>query len=285
VPEGDTVWLAARRLHDALAGHALLRTDFRVPQLATADLTGQVVREVRSRGKHLLLRTDAELTLHSHLRMDGSWRLFRTGRRPHGGPDWQIRVVLETDDWQAIGYRLPVLELLATRDEDRVVGHLGPDLLGPDWDAQAAVDRLASQPEREIGPALLDQRNLAGIGNLYKTEVLFLSGLTPWTRVADVADLRAVVRRAHRLLTANKEHWHQSTTGNLQRGETHWVFERSGRPCRRCGSRIREAMQGEADRPEQARVCYWCPHCQAGPAPATDRTRTSAPTGYRRYVP
>jgi endonuclease VIII len=141
---------------------------------------------------------------------------------------------------------------------------------------------------------LLDQRNLAGIGNLYKTEALYLSGITPWTTVADVRDLDALVSRAHRLLASNKHHWHQTTTGSLRRGEEHWVFERAGRPCRRCRTRIAAATQSEADQPTHARICYWCPHCQAGPAPApmspmspmspmppTDITAT--PAGYRRY--
>jgi len=267
VPEGDTVWLAARRLDEVLAGRRLIHTDFRVPQLATASLAGQTVIDVVSRGKHLLLRTDAELTLHTHFRMDGTWRVFRRGSPWSGGPEFQVRVVLRTDEWDAVGYRLPVVELVPTPKEGDVVGHLGPDLLGDDWDEDEATRRLAKRPEREVGPALLDQRNLAGIGNLYKTETLFLSGITPWTRVGDVADLNAVVRRARRLMTANKGHWQQSTTGSLRRGEQHWVFERTNRPCRRCGASVREAMQREDERPEQARVCYWCERCQAGPAP------------------
>ena len=267
MPEGDTVWLAARRMHDALAGLVLVHTDFRVPQLATSDLAGQTVIEVASRGKHLLTRTDAGLTLHSHFRMDGTWHLYKHGTRWSGGPAWQVRAVLSNAQWQAVGYRLPVLELLSTDDENTVVGHLGPDLLGPDWDEDEAVRRLLTAPAREIGPALLDQRNLAGIGNLYKAEALFLSGVTPWMAVGDVGDLAAVVRRAHRLLHANKMHWQQTTTGSTRKGEDHWVFERAGRPCRRCGTRVAEAMQGEADHPERARISYWCPRCQRGPAP------------------
>src|SRR4051812_25780706 len=277
VPEGDTVWLAAQRLNAALAGRVLTRSDFRVPHLATSDLTGRSVREVVSRGKHLLTRVDGDLTLHTHLRMDGSWRLFRPGSRWNGGPAHQIRVVLENADWQAVGYRLPVVELLPTGRECDVVGHLGPDLLGADlvppsaganqWDEAEAVRRLAADRQREIGPALLDQRNLAGIGNLYKAETLFLSGVTPWTRVGDIDDLTAVVRRARRLLLANRDHWQQTTTGSTRRGDDHWVFERTGRPCRRCGSAIRQAMQAEPGAEEQQRVTYWCPVCQAGPAP------------------
>ena len=255
-------------MHDALAGRVLVQTDFRVPQLATTSLEGQTVLEVLSRGKHLLTRTDAGLTLHTHFRMDGTWHLYKTGSRWSGGPTWQVRVVLANAEWQAVGYRLPVVELLRTDAEATVVGHLGPDLLGPDWDEDEALRRLVKQPEREIGPALLDQRNLAGIGNLYKAETLYLSGVTPWTSVGEVGDLAAVVRRAHRLLHANKLHWQQTTTGSTRRGEDHWVFERAGRPCRRCGATIRKSVQGETDHPEQARISYWCPGCQRGPAPS-----------------
>jgi len=267
VPEGDTVYLTARHLHNALAGRVLTSSDFRVPQLATSDLSGRLVVECGSRGKHLLMRVEGGLTLHTHLRMDGSWRVFRAASRWSGGPAHEIRVVLTNDEWTAVGYRLPVVELVHTDEEEDVVGHLGPDLLGPDWDEQVAVRRLLGAPDREIGPALLDQRNLAGIGNLYKCEVCFLSGVTPWTPVGEVADLTAVVHRAHRLLVANKDHWPQSTTGSLHRGEEHWVYRREKRPCRRCGSPIRRAMHAEAGREVEERVSYWCPHCQTGPAP------------------
>jgi endonuclease-8 len=265
VPEGDTVWLTARRLQDALAGRALTETDFRVPQHATADLRGHDVVEVVSRGKHLLTRIDGDVTLHTHLKMEGSWRLFRPGSRWSGGPAHQVRVVLSNTDWQAVGYRLGIVELIPTSDERRVLGHLGPDLLGPDWDEGEAVRRLIADPDREVAQALLDQRNLAGIGNLYKAETLFLSGITPWTRVGDIADVGAMVRRARKLMLANRDHWQQSTTGSLRRGEEHWVFERTGRPCRRCGTPVRSASQGE---PPKDRLTYWCPTCQAGPGPA-----------------
>ena len=287
MPEGDTVWLAARRLHDALAGRPLTHTDFRVPALATRDLTGETVVEVVSRGKHLLTRTDAGHTLHTHLRMDGTWHLYRPGARWSGGPDWQVRAVLANADWYAVGYRLPVVEILPTVQEAAAVGHLGSDLLGPDWDAGRAVANLRARPEREIGPALLDQRNLAGIGNLYKAETLYLSGVTPWTPVGDIEDLDALVARAHRLLRTNRDHWHQTTTGSVRRGEEHWVFERPGRPCRRCGTRIATAMQAEPEQPTHARISYWCPHCQRGPAPAptTATDPSTASAGQRRPRP
>jgi endonuclease-8 len=275
VPEGDTVWLAAHRMDAALAGRALTVSEFRVPALATCDLRGRTVLEVVSRGKHMLTRLDGGLTLHTHFRMAGTWRIHRPASRRSGGPAHEIRLILANDEWEAVGYRLPVVELIRTVAEAAVVGHLGPDLLGPDWDEVDAVARLAADPEGEIGEALLEQRNLAGVGNLYKTEVLFLSGRTPWTRVGDIDDLPGLVRRVRRLMLANRDHDAQTTTGNLRRGEDHWVFERADRPCRRCGARIRRAMQGK---PPQARVCYWCPDCQAGPAPgAGDNAQASSP--------
>jgi endonuclease-8 len=268
VPEGDTVWLAARRMHEALADRVLTTTDFRVPQLATTELTGRRVLEVVPRGKHMLTRLEGGLTLHTHFRMDGTWHLYRPGDERRGGPDHQVRVVLANDEWEAVGYRLPVVELLPTAEEERVIGHLGPDVLGPDWDLDEAVRRLSADPEAEVGLALLDQRHLAGLGNLYRTEVLFLRGLTPWVRVADVPDLPALVRLAQRLMTTNRGRWEQTTTGSLRRGEDHWVFERSGRPCRRCGTRVLVAEQGD---PPRQRLSYWCPRCQLGPAPAPVR--------------
>ena len=284
MPEGDTVWLAAQRMHAALAEKVLVRSDFRVPQLATTDLSGRRVLEVVPRGKHLLTRIEGGLTLHTHFRMDGSWHLYRPGDRWNGGPAWQVRAVLQNAEWQAVGYRLPVVALLETVDEDRVVGHLGPDVLAEDWDGDEAVRRLCADPRAEIGMALLDQRNLAGLGNLYRTEVLFLRGLTPWTAVEDVPDLAGLVEKGRRLMMANRGHWEQSTTGSLRRGEVHWVFERTGQPCRRCGTRIVTAEQGDAP---YARLSYWCPRCQSGPAPAPSprSTRRERPLGRTKYVP
>jgi endonuclease-8 len=264
MPEGDTVWQAARRLHVALAGHRLVRSDLRVPSLATVDLAGRTVLDVTPRGKHLLTRVEGGWTLHSHLRMEGSWKVYAPGAPWRGGPGHEIRAVLATPDRTAVGYRLPVLELLRTGEEDRVVGHLGPDLLGPDWDADEALRRLLAGPDRPIGSALLDQRNLAGIGNVYKAELLFLSGISPWTKVHDVTDLQGVVRRAHRLLRANRDRWEQVTTGINHKGQQLWVYDRRGEPCRRCRTAIRMDLQGE---PPYDRTTYWCPACQPGIGP------------------
>ena len=244
-PRETPFWYTARRLDEALSGRTLTRSDFRVPARATADLTGEVVTETVSRGKHLLTRTGNGLTVHTHLRMDGDWRVRPAAeqiRESH-----RIRLLLANEDWQAIGYQLGVVELLRTREESRVTGHLGPDLLGPDWDCAEAVRRLSAGPDRSIGEALLDQRNLAGIGNVYKAEVLFLRGLSPWQPVGSVADLGAVAELAKRLLEANKKRHGHITTGSMRRGEEHWVYGRRSRPCRRCGTPILKATGGPGD--------------------------------------
>jgi endonuclease VIII len=258
VPEGDTVWLTARRLHEALAGRVLTRSDVRVPRYATTDLSGRVVTGCVSRGKHLLTRVAGGVTVHTHLRMDGAWRVRPATERIT--PSHRIRLILANDTWQAVGYQLGVVDILPTAREDAVVGHLGPDLLGPDWDPAEATRRLASQPDRPVGEALLDQRNLAGIGNLFKAETLFLQGVDPWRPVGAVADLNALISTAQRLLDTNKERVSQITTGSWRRGEETWVYGRAGRPCRRCGTPVRSAGQG-SDRDE--RVTYWCPWCQS----------------------
>ncbi|MFD3698250.1 Fpg/Nei family DNA glycosylase [Streptomyces sp. NPDC058646] len=265
MPEGDSVHRAAARLHAALAGRPLTRSDLRVPRFATADLTGRTTLEVVPRGKHLLARFEGGLTLHSHLRMDGAWRVFPAGAPWHGGPAYEIRAVLGTAEHTAVGYRLPVLELLRTADEDRAVGHLGPDLLGPDWDPDLAAANLRAAPERPLGEALLDQRNLAGIGNIYKSELCFLAQVTPWTPVGTLPDatLPRLAAAAQRLLAANtgvpgRFGGHRNTTGSRRPGQDLFVYGRTHRPCLRCGTPVREA-------PQDGRPTYWCPRCQPGP--------------------
>ncbi|WP_399889921.1 Fpg/Nei family DNA glycosylase [Streptomyces sp. BBFR51] len=268
MPEGDTVWQAARRLHDALAGKVLTRSDFRVPRYATVDLAGRTVLDVTPRGKHLLTHVEGGLTLHTHLRMDGSWKVFAAGQRWSGGPAHQIRVILAAADRTAVGYRLPVVELLRTADDERAVGHLGPDLLGPDWDPGQALANLRADPARPLGEALLDQRNLAGIGNVYKSELCFLLGVTPWLPVGDLPADRAAQLPflAKRLLEANRDRPVRRTTG--LRGQDLFVYGRAPRPCLRCGTSVRVADQGDGSR---ERPTYWCPTCQPGPAPRPDR--------------
>jgi endonuclease VIII len=260
VPEGDTVYRAARLLDRSLSGKVLTRTDFRVPQHATADLTGARVVETVSRGKHLLTRIegDARWTLHTHLKMEGSWRVFERGRR-WSRPVHQARVVLEADSTVAVGFSLGIVELLPRDREGDAVGHLGPDLLGPDWDEAEALRRLTEDPARPIGQALLDQTVLAGIGNMYMAELCFTAGVHPEAPVGDVADPTRLVRRARAMLELNSRRAVQSTTGDLRERERMWVFRRDRSPCRRCGTPIVVAMVGE---PGRERAAYWCPSCQ-----------------------
>jgi endonuclease-8 len=272
VPEGDVVWRAAHRLNAALGGRVLTLSDLRWPSLATVDLSGRVVVEVVSRGKHILARVaaggaDPPVTLHSHLRMEGSWHVHRTGQGWRSRSDGGIRAVLANDTWTAVGHKLGMLDLVPTADEHTLVGHLGPDLLGADWDAAEALRRLRRDPQRSIGEALLDQRNVAGIGTFFLAETLFLRGITPWTPVADVPDVPAVVALAHKLLDVSRVRGLQVTTGDTRPGRTNYVHARSGRPCLRCGTPIRVASIGLAP---QDRVVFYCPHCQRGPAPADD---------------
>ena len=260
MPEGDTVWRTAANLDRALTGHRLTRTDFRVPSLATLDLSGSLITGTISRGKHILTRIGEEHSLHTHLKMEGSWHLYRP-TTPWRRPVHEARVVLRTEQWVAVGFSLGITEVIPRTEEEQVVGHLGPDLLGPEWDEAEALRRLQSQPDRPIGEALLDQRNLAGIGNMYKAELCFLAGIHPATPVAAVDDLPRMVRRARQMLEVNKGRVQQSTTGDLRRGRTLWVYGRDNQQCRRCRNRIQHAELG-------GRATYWCPLCQPAPAEA-----------------
>ena len=259
MPEGDTVWKTAQLQHAALAGLVLEKSDFRVPKFATVDLSGQTVHEVVARGKHLFHRV-GELSIHSHLKMEGVWRSYAPGEK-WTKPAYTARVVLEAPGVQAVGFELGVLEVIATKDESDVVGHLGPDLLGADWDPEVAVARLAAAPEVPIYVALLDQRNLAGVGNVYANEICFLRGVLPTRPVGETPDLPAVIDLAERMLQANKQRFTRSTTGDLRPGQTSWVYGRRGRPCRRCGTRLRGGELGRVE--GQERVVTWCPRCQS----------------------
>ena len=255
MPEGDTVWRVTRQLHEALAGQILTVSDFHVGRHATVDLTGRTVSAAVARGKHLLVRVEPDVSVHSHLGMDGAWQVLPVRRRPTGR-EWEIRVVLANAARQAIGWRLPVLEVVRRVDEEKAVGPLGPDLLGPDWDPEEAVRRLSKDQDRSIGEALLDQRVMAGIGNVYKSEICFLRGVSPFASVSEAGDLHALVDLAHRLLVANKSNASRITAGDRSRRT--WVYRQS--TCARCASRIERVTQGTE------RVTYLCPHCQPAPS-------------------
>ncbi|MER7011231.1 DNA-formamidopyrimidine glycosylase family protein [Saccharopolyspora sp. NPDC000359] len=258
MPEGDTVFLTCHRLHEALAGQVLTRGELRHPRLAALDLSGHRVREVRPVGKHLLIRFEDGHTLHNHLRMDGSWHLYPPGARWRR-PAHQARAVLATAERVAVGFNLHDLRWLPTAAESRLVGHLGPDLLDPDWGEAheaEAVRRLTADPDREIGLALLDQQVVAGVGNMYRVEVCFLLGRSPRTPVAEV-DATRTVHLSRDLLLRNAWHPEQSTTGRTRRGSEHWVYGR--RTCLRCGGPVTRTTQGED---VEARVTYHCPRCQ-----------------------
>ena len=248
MPEGDTVFHTAATLRQALAGRTLTRCDVRVPRFATVDLTGQVVDEVISRGKHLFIRV-GPASIHSHLKMDGSWRIStRT-------PDHRVRIILEAGEIRVVGIDLGVLEILDRQHDEDAVAHLGPDLLGADWDPRVAVANLMADPERPLAEALLDQRVMAGIGNVYCNELCFVSGQLPTASVGSLPDPQRLAMRAREMLWANRSRWNRCTTGDTRSGRQLWVYGRAGQSCRRCGIPINYDDSGE-------RVAYWCPSCQ-----------------------
>ena len=275
MPEGDTIFRTAEVLRAALVGRRITNARAhaqpgmrRVPDLSR--LVGATVTSVESRGKHLLIGFDDGLTLRSHLRMTGSWHRYRPGER------WRLPVrrasaVLETKEAVAVAFNTPVVELLTDADLRRSppLTTLGPDLLGTEFDAAEALRRLRDRDGDELGNALLDQRAVAGIGNVYKSEVAFLERLDPWAPVAafDDDELAAALRTARRLLQANVRGGARVTTGSGARGQGLWVYGRAGRPCRRCGTPIEQRRQGDL-----ARQTFWCPRCQ--PARVEPRPRS-----------
>ncbi|MBB3750205.1 endonuclease-8 [Mycolicibacterium sp. BK634] len=254
MPEGDTVFHTAANLREALVGKTLTRCDIRVPRYATVDLTGNTVDEVISRGKHLFIRV-GPASIHSHLKMDGSWRVSPKGKPQRNAH--KIRIILETADIQALGIDLGILEILDRDNDEEAVAHLGPDLLGDDWDPDRAAANLTNDPDRPIAAALLDQRNLAGVGNVYANELCFIFGRLPTSPVSSLTDPLRVVKQAQKMLWANRTRTNRTTTGNSRRGQELWVYGRAGEPCRRCGTPIRRAESSDEDR-----VTYWCPSCQ-----------------------
>ncbi|KUG59279.1 DNA glycosylase [Serinicoccus chungangensis] len=281
MPEGDAVWRTARRLHQALADEVLEGSDVRVPAHATADLSGRRTLEVVPRGKHLLHRVEGDVTVHSHLRMEGSWRVHPVARRHALGRRHTVRMLVWTGRRVAVGDSLGMLELVRTSEEHRVVGHLGPDLLDPAYDAELALDHVRSDPTRTITEACLDQRNVAGMGTIFTAEPLFLLGINPWTPVGELAEdqVRELLALARRLLVVSCRAGRTTITGRGDVNEDDaWVHGRMGLPCKRCGTTIRLAPIG---RQPQERVMFSCPHCQGGRAP-TDDGRPQSPLGHGR---
>ncbi|TQK71546.1 MULTISPECIES: DNA-formamidopyrimidine glycosylase family protein [unclassified Nocardioides] len=262
MPEGDAVRRTADRLDRALAGQVLTGSDLRVPRLATTDLAGATVERTATHGKHLLTRMampdGTPLTLHTHLKMEGSWRVIAPGAR-WPGPAADARVVLRTERVEAIGFRLGLVELLPTAEEASVVGHLGPDLLGAWTDAERdeAVARLTARPERVLGEALLDQTVVAGIGTIWLAESCFVHGVSPVGPVATLRDPARFLDRARKMLQAAMRSGRPLTTGD--RRNPVWVYRRQRQPCLRCRTTIEAGQVGEAGR---ERTTYWCPRCQ-----------------------
>ena len=253
MPEGDTIFRTAATLRDALVGKTLTRCDIRVPRYATVDLTGHPIDEVLSRGKHLFIRV-GPASIHSHLKMDGSWRTS-----PRGVPAHKIRILLQAGGTTAAGIDLGVLEILDRDNDLDAVAHLGPDLLGEDWDPQRATANLTKDPDRPLAAALLDQRVMAGIGNVYCNELCYLFGRLPTSAVSTLSDPLRVSIRAQQMLWANRLRRARTTTGNTRTGHELWVYGRAGEPCRRCGTRI---LRAQPTNGQEERISYWCPSCQ-----------------------
>ena len=240
MPEGDTIFRAARTLNEALAGKTVTRFETVLPKLARVDdqtpLRGRKVERVTASGKNLIIEFSGALVLRTHLRMNGSWHLYRAGEKWRKRRD-DMRLVIATDDFEAVGFNIPIAEF------GEVPPH-GPDLLGESFDLDEAVQRFAERQDEEIGSALLNQQLVAGIGNIWKSETLFECGINPFRKVAD-CDLPRILKKARALL--------QRSTRERPR----WmVYERGGQPCRKCGTRIERREQNR-------RSTYWCPKCQA----------------------
>ena len=276
VPEGDTIYRAAAAMHRALAGRVVTRFESVYPAVTRIaedrPVVGRTIESVSARGKHLLITFSGGLVLRTHLRMNGSWHLYKTGVRWQR-PARDMRVLVAADGVEAVGFNVPVAELLTARDLARhaQLSALGPDLLDPAFDPAEATRRMRASQRAAIGEALLNQRVLAGIGNVFKSEILFLAGLDPFTPVAAMSDsdIERLVGIAREQLAANVMTRSQTlssaigrtTTRSLDPNKRLWVYGRGGKPCYRCGDPI-EARKTGLD----ARLTYWCPRCQGGSA-------------------
>ena len=270
MPEGDTIFRAARTLNRALAGKAVVRFESMFPHLTRVHdddrITGRLVSGVRSAGKHILMEFSGGLLLRTHMRMNGSWHIYRPGE------SWQrprrsMRIVVATEDFVAVGFDIPVAEMLKVKDLRRhdELRRLGPDLLADDFDGVEAIRRIRERTGSEIADVLLNQRVLAGIGNVYKSEILFACGVSPFAKVEVLADeqISCLVSTARRFLTANVSEkpttytGFRRTTRRANPKERLWVYGRAGDPCRKCGTPISMRAQGR-----DARLTYWCSTCQ-----------------------
>lgn len=249
MPEGDTIFRMAANLRAGLEGKRVLVAQ---PD-ALKRLAGTIVTEVKPVGKHLLIRFDNGLAIHSHMRMQGAWHLYKRGERWRR-PTWQMKALLETDDTVAVCFGAPVVDLV--RDEATKVGHLGPDILSDDWSAQDVVARTRALGTTHVGQLLLDQRVTAGIGNVYRCEALWQTRINPWAKASDLSNeqLTTLFETARQAMRANLKGGFNRRFPGYGKGAVHG---RGGRPCPRCGSAIRVRAQGE-----HARLTYWCPACQ-----------------------
>jgi endonuclease VIII len=253
MPEGDTIWRTAAALRARLEGRRVIDAQ----PAGLKRLVGSTVSAVEPVGKHLLIRFDSGLALHSHMRMRGAWHVYGRGERWRR-PAWQLKALLATEDVVAVCFEAPVMELV--RDPGARVGHLGPDILAAGWELGEVLSRARSLGMVAVGELLLDQRVTAGIGNVYRCEALWERGVNPWTPSAALDDgqLGALFETARRAMLANLRPGLPAGAGRrfpgYGRGAVHG---RGGRPCRRCGAPIRVRAQGE-----HARLTYWCPACQ-----------------------
>lgn len=259
MPEGDTIFRAARTLSKVLDGKTLIAVESPLPAIDGAGLAGRRVEKVEARGKNLLVAFDDGRVLHTHMRMTGSWHVYRPGERWQR-PRRQARVVLATEEFVTVCFDAPVVRLLAPAEipRDRLLAGLGPDILAPDFDLAEARRRLRGLGDLAIGEAVMRQSAVAGIGNVYKSETLFLCGIDPFASIAALSDraLGRILEKARALMQANLRGGPRETRPSLTRERT-WVYGRSGRTCRRCGTAIRMRRQGT-----DARSTYWCPRCQ-----------------------
>jgi endonuclease VIII len=256
MPEGDTIRRLADKIGQRFTGERCVRCVTRDPRLVGVDLSGATLIEVAAIGKHLLMRFDNGKTLHSHLRMDGSWTVGQPAREP----EWRRRIEMWMETGRLTGIDLPTLELIATEHEQEVVGHLGPDLCGPDSpDLDEVVERLQREPAAALATALLDQRNVAGFGNVYAIEVPFIAGVSPNQPIATIVGLEHLVGLGAALIRTNAERGPQNTTGRRLSTDDRWIYGRRGRPCPICGTTL--AGWEERNSPWR-RVSVWCPDCQ-----------------------